>query len=152
VTQRHKPARALSLPPILTVLVSVWLLTSNPFSKKFLERFGEKSADAAIAFLSWLKDWVFTRVAQLNPKTLFVLEAAYKGCKVEFVTSSTDPATLIEATQRVHDAAQSAIALVDKLEHLGIQKLIYEYHQPTKNNYHFMLPPKAAGQSPIGQS
>jgi cation transport regulator ChaC len=118
--------------PILTVLASVWLLISNPFSKKFLERFGEKSGDAAIAFLSWLKDRVFTKVAQLNPKTLFVLETAYKGCRVEFVTSSTDPAILIEATQCVHGAAQSAVALVDKLEHLGVQKLIYEYHLPTR--------------------
>jgi hypothetical protein len=118
--------------PILTVLASVWLLTSNPFSKKFLERFGEKSGDAAISFLSWLKDRVFTKLAQLNRKTLFVLETAYKGCRVEFVTSSTDPAILIEATRCVHDAAQSAVVLVDKLEHLGIQQLVYEYHLPTK--------------------
>ena len=118
--------------PILTVLASLWLLTSNPFSKKFLERLGDESAVAAVAFFSWLKDRVFTKVAQLNPKTLFVLETAYKGCRVEFVTSSTDPAILIEATQSVHNAAQSAIVLVDKLEHLGIQKLIYEFHLPTK--------------------
>jgi hypothetical protein len=115
--------------PILTVFASIWLLMSNPFSKKFLERFGERSADEAIAFLSWLKDRVFTK---LNRKTLFVLETRYEGCKVEFVISSTNPAILIEATQCVHDAAQSAIVLVDKLKHRGIQKLIYEYHLPTK--------------------
>lgn len=129
VLQGRKSAEPI---PILTVLVSVWLLVSNPFSKKFLERFGEKSAEAAISFLSWLKDQVFTKVAHLNPKTLFVLETAYKGCRVEFVTSSTEPAILIEATQCVHDAAQSATALVDKLEHLGIERLIYEYHLPTR--------------------
>ena len=118
--------------PILTVLASLWLLTNNPFSKKFLERFGDKSADSAIAFISWLKERVFSKVSSLNAKTLFVLETPYKGCKVEFVISSVDPAILIEATQCVYEAAQSATALVDKLEHLGIQKLIYQYHSPTK--------------------
>ena len=118
--------------PILTVFASVWLLMNNPFSRKFLERVGDKSGDAAIAFLSWLKDRVFTKLAHLNSKTLFVLETPYKGCTIEFVVASTEPATLIAATQCVHDAVKSATALVDKLEYLGVQELIYEYHQPTK--------------------
>jgi len=119
--------------PILTVLASFWLATSNPFSKKFLECCGEKGAEEAIAFYSWLKDGIIAKVAQLAPKKLlFVLETPYKGCRVEFVTASTDPAVLIEAVQCRPDAVQAATALVDKLEYLGIQKLIYAYHLPTK--------------------
>jgi hypothetical protein len=43
-----KPKRSLrkEIDPIriFTVLASIWLLASNPFSKKFLERYGEETA------------------------------------------------------------------------------------------------------------
>lgn len=118
---------------ILTVLASVWLLVSNPFSKKFLERLGEKSADAAIAFLSWLKNEVlatFARIDSNNP--LFELQMPYKGCVVEFFVASREPEILVKATHSVHEAAQHSLNLVDRLEHLGVQKLVYAYDPATQ--------------------
>jgi len=113
---------------IFTVLASIWLLASNPLSKKFLERYGEEAANASIAFFSWLSRSVFGKLRELGDRrVLFEFLANYKGCQVEFVVSSTDTAILCEASNSVHAAAQSAVKCIDYLEHAGLQKLVYEF-------------------------
>ncbi|HEX3248355.1 MAG TPA: hypothetical protein VHS05_02930 [Pyrinomonadaceae bacterium] len=128
----RQPKRSLrkSADPItiLSVLASFWLLTNNPFSKKFLERYGEKAADSSMAFFSWLSRRVFTKLNELqNRRVLFEFMSNYKGCRVQFVIPSKDLSVLCEATNVIYDGAQSAKALIDKLESLGLQRLIYEF-------------------------
>lgn len=131
-----KPKRSLrkEIDPIriFTVLASIWLLASNPFSKKFLERYGEETANASIAFFKWLSRRVFGRIQDLgNRRVLFEFLSAYKNCQVEFVVASTDTVILCEASNSIHAAAQSAVRLIDYLEHTSIQKLVYEFDVAT---------------------
>jgi hypothetical protein len=75
---------------ILEIAASLWLLCQNPFLKKFLERYGEKSADASLTFLSWLKTEVFPRLTQSARNPLFILHFEHKDCRVEFIVPSND--------------------------------------------------------------
>ena len=57
---------------ILALSTSLWVLTSNPFTKKFSERLGERAADTAIELSSWLKDRVVAAFSGLD-----VMKCAY---------------------------------------------------------------------------
>lgn len=113
---------------ILSIFASIWLLTNNPFSKKFLERYGEKAADGSLVFFSWLSEKVFRKLSNLrNKRVLFEFISEYKGCRVQFVIASADTSILCEASNSIFDAGHSAVALIDRLESLGLQRLIYEF-------------------------
>lgn len=126
---------------VLTIVASIWLLTSNPFSKKFLERYGEEAANGSIAFFTWLSKKVFRKLRELHgERVLFEFLTNYKGCHVEFVTSSKDTVVLCEASEAIHTAAQSAVRLIDYLEYASVQKLVYQFDE----NTHKWLPLHAA--------
>lgn len=132
-----KPVRSLrkEVDPIriITILVSIWLLANNPFSKKFLERYGEETANGSIAFFKWLSRSVFAKIHELSGRrVLFEFQSGYKGCQVEFVVLFTDAPTLCEASNPIQSAAQSAIKLIDYLEHASLQKLVYEFEVKTR--------------------
>lgn len=118
---------------IVSILASIWLLSNNPFSKKFLERYGEKAADGSLAFFSWLSNKVFKKLDELKGKrVLFEFVTEYKGCRVQFVVPSKDTSLLCEAANSVYIAGQSAQALIDQLEHLKVDRLIYEFDLNTR--------------------
>lgn len=112
----------------MEIATSLWLLTSNPFSKAFLTRFGERAADQVIDFLGWIKEKVVYTIEQhTNERVLFKFTTPYKGCQAKFVIASKDAELLIRATDSVNEAARSAIALIDRIEHLEPNKLVYEF-------------------------
>ena len=113
---------------ILEIAASLWLLCQNPFLKKFLERYGERSADASLVFLSWLKTEVFPRLTRSARDPLFVLHFAHKDCRVEFIVPSNDVIVLASASESVHTAIPSAVMVVEKLAHLRVERVVYEYH------------------------
>jgi hypothetical protein len=117
---------------IVAVTASAWLVSSNPFSKKFLEVLGEQSARTAIEFLSWLKHKVIAEIAKLQRECLFVLEIPEDGYTVEFVVASKEAAVLISAIDSVQSAVLSSMALSAKLKHTGLEKLVYEYDLSAK--------------------
>jgi hypothetical protein len=118
---------------IISLVVSIGLLLYNPFSKKFLERYGERAADGSIAFFRWLSTKVFAALNELRQKrVLFELVSEYKGCRVQFVTNSNDTAILCDASNSISRAASSAIALIEGAEHLQLQRLIYEFDLKTR--------------------
>lgn len=118
---------------IISLIVSIGILLYNPFSKKFLERYGERAADGSIAFFSWLSAKVFAALNDLKQKrVLFELVSEYKGCRVQFVTNSNDTAILCEASNSISRAASSAVALIDGAKHLEFQRLIYEFDLKTR--------------------
>lgn len=113
---------------IIKVVSAVWLLTSNPFSKKFLERFGEKTADEVIKFFEWLRKKVIMQVSKLkNKKVLFEFDVPHKGCRIEFVIASKEINKLNKAVDTVNSAVKRAIKLVDRIQHLEIETLVYEF-------------------------
>jgi predicted RNase H-like HicB family nuclease len=113
---------------ILSVIVSIGLLIYNPFSKKFLERLGERAADGSIAFFAWLSNKVFVAIGELKRKrVLFEFVSDYKDCRIQFVVNTNDTAVLCEASNSIFTGAQSAVGLIDRTEHLQIQRLIYEF-------------------------
>jgi len=124
--------KAAEPPPILTLVVSAWLLTRNPFSKKFLEKLGEQSAQSVIDYFSWLKNKLARQIAKLNRKTLIVWDMPYNGCRVEFVIASSELAVLLDAIDSLPSAGNSAVAVVKQMEALGIEKLVYEYDVSVK--------------------
>ena len=112
---------------ILSISASMWLLCNNPFVKKFSERLGERAADASIDLASWLKDKVFTAFSKIEKEPLFEFECEELGCNVEFVIPSKNLLVLRKATDAVHDAAESARALLKILEPFGPEKLVYSF-------------------------
>ena len=118
--------------PIVAVIASAWLLTSNPFSKKVLEVLGEQSARTAIEFASWIKNKVISEIAKLQRECLFVLQIPNDSCTVEFVVPSNNTAILIAAIDSVQPAVISSMALAAKLSHTDLEKLVYEYDLAAK--------------------
>ena len=117
---------------IISLFVSLGLLLYNPFSKKFLERYGERAADGSIAFFRWLSLKVFARLSELRKKrVLFEFASDYKGCRIQFVVDSNDTAVLCAASNSISEAATSAVSLIDRAEHLQFQRLIYEFDLKT---------------------
>jgi hypothetical protein len=120
---------------ILDIAVKAWLLTSNPFSKKFLERFGEKAADGIISFFDWLRKCVITKLTKLNnEKVLFKIQMDYKECNVEFIVDSKDENTLGKAIEMLHLAALQAVKVIDQLQPFGIQTLVFEF-EPSQEKW-----------------
>ena len=118
---------------IITILASIWFLTNNPFSKKFLERYGEKAADSSAQVFSWLFNRLFRKITELKGERVLVEFASdYSECHVQFVIPSKDVATLCEASKSIHMAGQSAINLINNHAHLELQKLIYEFDTEVK--------------------
>lgn len=113
---------------IFTIISTVWLITANPFSKKFLERCGERAADEVIEYLGWIKNQVITKVSQVSKeRILFEFEVPYKGCRVEFVIDSKETDKLIKAVDSVNIAAKASVKLIDQLEKYEIESLVYEF-------------------------
>lgn len=115
---------------IVKIFVAIYLLMQNPFSKKFLEVFGEEAAKSVISFLGWVKEKVVKKVHEVRKKkkTLFEFQSKYKNCNVEFVIDETeDIIKYIKAIDSISFAARSAIYLIDQLEKYEPQLLIYEF-------------------------
>lgn len=115
---------------IVKLYAAIYLLIQNPFSKKFLETFGEEAAKSVISFLGWVKEEVVKKVHEVRKKkkTLLEFQSKYKNCNIEFVIDETeDTAKYKKAIDSISYAARSAICLIDQLENLEPQLLIYEF-------------------------
>lgn len=125
--------KAFATDPILTLMVQGAILLFNPFSKKFLERSGEKAADAAIQLSSWLAKTVFRKFSELTQKKVFFqILTPYKGCHLAFVVPSKDPNLLTDAMASVGDAVLAAIGIVDALSLWEVCTLTFEFDLNTK--------------------
>lgn len=110
------------------LLVNLGFLLFNPFSKKFLERLGERAADGVIATWAWVTKSLWRRLQTLKKRRLLlVIETDYKNCRIEFALDNTDEETLARALQSLHLASGSAVALIDQIEHLKPEVLVYEF-------------------------
>ena len=116
---------------ILTLAVALHFVLA-PFSKKFLERFGDRAFDGCLSTVSWLKETVFERFSRLAREPLFVFATPYRGCAVQFVVPSKDPKILAEATDSVHLAGESACALISSITTWGPEKVVYKYDATAK--------------------
>lgn len=142
----HRVRKAADPLTIIEVVASIWLLTSNPFSQAFLKKFGEKAAEEVLEFFGWLKQKVIHTVEyHANKQVLFEFSTSYKGCWVEFVTTTKDRELLIEATDSVNEAALSAVALIDRIEYLEPNKLVYEFDNKTRRWFPLHAATKRAG-------
>ena len=115
-------------PPILTLLLKATVLLWNPFSKKFLERSGEKAADAAAELFSWLTKTVFRKFTELTQeKVFFQILTLHSGCRIAFVIPSKNSDALTEAMSSVGDAFVDAVGLIETLASLEVAVLTFEY-------------------------
>lgn len=118
---------------ILTFFVSIFVLTNNPFSKKFLEKYGEKSAEASISFFTWLQKKVFKKFSEIySERVLFEFISPYKNCTAKFVIASKDVAILCEASDTIYKASRSAVKLIDYLEETQPETLVYQFNLEAK--------------------
>jgi hypothetical protein len=116
--------------PLATIhlYVKLGFLLLNPFSKKFLEQMGKRLADECVDFWKWVATSLWKRVTTLRKSRLLVVfRTEYKGCDIEFVLDTTDQGVVSQALPVLHIGAQSAVKLVDALEHLKPDKLVYEF-------------------------
>ena len=116
---------------ILAIATSVSVLLSNPFSKKFSERLGEHAADATASLLSWMNDRLIATFSRLEKEALFEFQCTESGCRVEFVVPSRDRLVVQKSVEAVHQAANSARALLKVLRPFGPEKLVYRFDPKT---------------------
>lgn len=104
--------------------VSIILLTSNPFTKKFLERWGDKAADASFEFFKWFG----TAVLSLRKLDRLVIKTEYKGCAIQFVLAHDEsPDVVSHQINEIHQATDSACRLVEALEKLAPECVTFSY-------------------------
>jgi hypothetical protein len=116
---------------ILAITTSVWVLLSNPFTKKFSERLGERAADSTAELSLWLKDRVIAAFSRLEKEALFEFECIENGCRVEFVVPSRDRLVVQKSVDSVHEAAINALALLTALSRFGPEKLVFRFDPKT---------------------
>jgi hypothetical protein len=120
-------ARKAAVPlAILKVTVTVAVLL-GPFLKKFEERLGEHAAGECIKIMSWIKNTVIRRLAELNREVLLVLPSPYKGCDIELVIGSQSRDVRLDAANLAGSACQEAIKVIDALEDLCPIRVVFEY-------------------------
>lgn len=136
-----KPRRSIrkELDPIsiLTISVPAAILLKPllaKFGEKFGEKIGEKVATEVSTFYDWLKTKVFKKIKEIeNPRFRFEFFFEYESAYVEFVVPSKEEAILCEAADKISEATELAIILIDKLQEFEPQKLIFEFNLETKN-------------------
>lgn len=117
---------------ILEFVVTIWLLTQNPFSKSFLERLGSKSADGVIELGKWAGRKLLQLLTSAPEITLLQFTTSIGGCKVEFIVSTSDVREIQAALDTLNHAANSAITLVAQMASLGPQKLVFSFDPTLK--------------------
>jgi hypothetical protein len=117
--------KAVVSPPHLTLMIEAGVLL---MTRKFLEKSGEKLADAAFELLSWLKKSVFKKISELTQENAFVqFSTFHNGCRIALIIASKDPEVLADAAASIGDAVGAAIAIVDKLRGYKVATLTFEY-------------------------
>lgn len=113
--------------PILELAIPAALLF-NPFSQKFLGRLGEKAADGLVELIKWVSTTVAKRIALLRKdRVVLVFSIVHRGCDISLVVDSRDETVLAVAAQSLGDGIASAIELSERLEHLQMDRLVYEF-------------------------
>jgi hypothetical protein len=114
---------------ILVISASILLLSSSPFTKKFLERWGEKTADASFEFLKWLRK----KISSLRVQDRLVIRTGYRGCEIEFVLpAEKNPVIVAEAVDALRSATDSACRLVEALAEFEPTRVTLGYDLPSK--------------------
>jgi len=114
---------------ILAISASILLLSSSPFTKKFLERWGEKTADASFEFLEWLRK----KISSLRVQDRLVIRTEYRGCEIEFVLPAEEnPVIVAEAVDALRSATDSACRLVEALAEFEPTRITLGYDLPSK--------------------
>lgn len=126
VEQFRKAADPLTL---VYLVIASWPLWANPFSMKFLERFGEEAANGVIALAKWLGKKV---ASKLRSDSRLVFKFTTQNCELEFVLDSNDPAIVSEAARKVLETWEQANQLISALAGYELQRLVYEYDRNAK--------------------
>jgi len=109
-------------------VVSAGLLV-NPFTKKFLEKWGEEAAEQTIAFSKWLAKSV---VAKFTKNDKVLLRSVSNGCDVEFVIDFSEPEMVTLAAQQVFESGRLAAKLVGALKQYGPRRVVYAFDPAAK--------------------
>lgn len=122
--------KAVVTPPLFTLMIDAAVLL---MARKFLEKSGEKLADAAFELLSWLKTSVFNKLSELTQERVVVqFQTAYNGCRVSLIIPSKDPAVLTDGASSMGDAMATAIAILHALKSMEVATLKFEYDSTCK--------------------
>lgn len=113
---------------VVSVFLSAWFLTSNPFSKKFLERHGEAAAELSLSLMRWLREAVCGLVTRLKPRrVLLELRCPFEGCSIDFVIDSKDPTVLSAALDQLAQARDPALSLAHSLRADLPRRIVYAW-------------------------
>lgn len=120
---------------VLEVFVGAWLLLSNPFSKKVLERLGTEAGDeaakSAAEFYAWLKGKLLASVSALSgERRRFVVTTKYRGVRVRYVVS-TFAADAASAVDVLRNVGTTTFPVVDSLLPLGPMTVTFVFDPRT---------------------
>ena len=115
------------ISPILSISVALWLLMSNPFSKAFLGRLGERAADAVVDLFSWLKQAVVNFLKSDNREPTVCINTERDNVRLEFLLDSKmKPEVLRNAIDMLPTAARAAVQFVELTdEKLQLVRVVY---------------------------
>ncbi len=115
---------------VITVIVSAWLLTKNPFTEKFLQKHGEAAGELSLGLMKWLKGKVLALIARLRkPRVLLEIHSPFNNCLVDFVVDSQDVTVLTTALEHVQQACPGAYALVMQVKEWEPQRVVYVWEK-----------------------
>ena len=120
-----------SISPILSISVVLWLLMSNPFSKAFLGRLGERAADAVVDLFIWLKQEVVNFLKSDNRELTICINTERDNVRLEFLLDSKmKPEVLRNAIDMLPTAARAAVQFVELTdEKLQLVRIVYSFDE-----------------------
>ena len=101
---------------IITIVTSIFLLLANPFSKKILEIYGERTVQKIDEFYLFLKKHFFVKLLKRNySRVLAEIESDYNKCQIFLAIDNSQANNLEYAIDTIPEAAASACNFIDKI-------------------------------------
>ncbi|MBK8943669.1 MAG: hypothetical protein IPM32_00220 [Ignavibacteriae bacterium] len=116
-----------------TIVSTIFLLLANPFSKKILETYGERTVKIIDEFYYYLKKHFFIKLLNKNyNRVIAEIESEYKKCKIFLVVDNKNADNIDVAIESIPEATFSACNFIENISDLEPTKICFIFK--TKSN------------------